>query len=665
MQMKPVKSMRWVALAWCCAVLPLPAAAQEDKPDYPVVPLHTVASIERICPAALARHAAAVKALQAVAPARFLVEWNKLQALIQDTEGPMYFLADVHPDKAVRDAAQACEVKLANFNTAIGQNARLYAILKRVKPKDAVETQLRKDLLLDFEDTGVALPPERRARAKAIFDRLDELGNRFGQNVREDPTKVSFTPREMEGLSPSYLADKKRDEQGNYVLGLDYPSYLPFMESASNEEARRRYYTAKLNEGGTQNIALLNEVVKLRKELAGLFGYASYADFSLRRKMAASRQRVQAFLAEVKTAVTAAERRDVDALREAKAAHLGKPLADTQLHRWDSTYYTAQLKKTRFNVDQQALRAYFPTDAAVRYAIDLAETLYGIRFQARAVPLWHPDVRFYEVYDRASGARMAGIYLDLFPRDGKYNHAAEVAIVSGSTLLQRKPLTALIANFNRQGLTQEELETLLHEFGHALHDILSNTRYINQAGVAVKRDFVEAPSQMFEEWARREEPLKRFAQACPSCPALTREQLAQLDAARKFGRGLLYARQWLFASYDMALYGEQPGEAMQVWKALESDTPLGHPEGTRFPASFNHVVSGYAAGYYGYMWSEVLALDMLSAFEGGMLDARTGRRYRDHVLGRGAELPPDRLVKDFLGREPNAQAFFKEITGTR
>ena len=222
-----------------------------------------------------------------------------------------------------------------------------------------------------------------------------------------------------------------------------------------------------------------------------------------------------------------------------------------------------------------------------------------------------------------------------------------------------------MTNFNRQGLDHNELETLLHEFGHVLHGVLSQADYNPHAGTSVMRDFVEAPSQMFEEWGRREQTLALFKQVCPDCPQLTKDEIKRLDAARKYGRGMRYARQWLYAAFDMALTSEKPEAALAVWRRMEGETPLGYVEGTWFPASFSHIAGGYAAGYYGYMWSEVMALDMLSAFGDNLLDPSVGKRYRDIILAQGGQKHPAQLVRDFLGREPDSKAFFKEIIGER
>ncbi|MGL4573632.1 MAG: M3 family metallopeptidase [Burkholderiaceae bacterium] len=373
------------------------------------------------------------------------------------------------------------------------------------------------------------------------------------------------------------------------------------------------------------------------------------------------------FLEEVKGRVTELEKKEIEELRALKAELNKIDLAATKVQRWDNAFLQAQLKRKRYNVDQEEIRKYFPTEASVQYTLKLSELLYGIKFAPRKVPTWHEDVRFFDVSNAADGKFIGSVYMDLFPRENKYNHAAVWPVRNASTLVGRTPIPVLVTNFDRKGLTQDELETLLHEFGHALHGLMSVAKYNAHAGTSVLRDFVEAPSQMFEEWARREEPLNYFAQICgPSCPKLSREQIEQLDRARKFGRGIGYARQWVYAAFDMALtYERKDKTSLEAWQRIEGGTPLGYVPGTMFPAGFSHLVGGYAAGYYGYMWSEVLALDMLSAFGGKLLNQDVGRNYRNMILAQGGQKPPHLLVESFLGRASNSDAFFKEITGQR
>ncbi len=641
------------------------AAAPAAAPVRPLVEAYDAAAVTKRCDDGLARARGLVAKMEGKRGGTgLLAEWNVLQVAVEDAMNPIYLLGSVHPDKAVRDAADPCLSKFTTFGTDVFQSEKLYRRAQAVRPANAIDAKLKKDLLEGFEDTGVSLPPEKRKRAKEIFDRLEALRQDYDKNVRDDPTKVTMSPADVAGLPEAWIAAQKKDANGNYVLGLDYPAYVPFMSNARSGQARERFYRAKFNEGGEANLKLLDEIFALRKELAGLYGLPDFASYVLRRRMAKTPADVQKFLASVKGAVQELEKKEIEELRLEKAKDLGAPAGQAVLARWDLAYYQEKVKRERYSVDQEALRKYFPTDKAIDYALAVSGTLYGVKFREVKVPVWHPDVRYFDVLDGKSGAFVSGFYLDLYPREGKYGHAAAFPIRGVSLAARRTPLSALVTNFNRQGLDHDELETLLHEFGHVLHGVLSKTTYVSQAGTSTLQDFVEAPSQMFEEWARREQPLALFAKVCPECPRLTKDEIARLDAARRYGRGTRYARQWIYAAFDMEL-STNPRPALEVWKALESQTPLGHVEGTIFPASFSHIASSYAAGYYGYMWSEVLALDMLSAFKGNLLDPKVGARYRDTILSQGGQREPGDMVKSFLGRDPSSAAFFAEITGRR
>jgi len=656
-----------ILLAAVAAAFVFPVAAAKTQPQRPLVPQYDAERVTRDCEAGLERARDEIAAMEArKGGAGIYREWNKLQIDIEDVFNPIYLIGNVHPDKAVRDATEPCQQKFSALNTELFQNEKLFKRVQASKPANAHERKLKKDLVEGFEDSGVALPPDKRKRAKEIFDKLEELRQAFDRNIRDDPTRVKFTPAEMAGMSDAYLKahEGTRDAEGNYVLTLKYPSYVPFLTNAKSGEARRRYYVAKLNEGGAGNLDLLYDIFKLRQELAGLYGLSSFAEYSLRRKMVGTPQTVNKFLDDVKGAVTELEKKELEELRAAKSKELGTPLEQTKLERWDVSYYQEKVRHERFDIDQEKLRKYFPTDKSIAYTMLVAQTLYGVKFQERKVPTWHPDVRYFDVLDGKTGKFISGFYLDLYPREGKYNHAAAFPIRGVSKLVHRTPLSALVTNFNREGLDHGELETMMHEFGHVMHGVLSEADYNAQAGTSVKVDFVEAPSQMFEEWARRKESLQLFEKVCPECPHLTEDEIARLDAARKYGQGIRYARQWLYAKFDMEL-STDPRPALAVWKQLESATPLGHVEGTIFPASFSHIASNYAAGYYGYMWSEVIALDMLSQFKGHMLDQAVGARYRREILSQGGQREEMEDVRRFLGRDPSSDAFFAEITGRR
>jgi len=649
----------------------LGAPALDAQPvPHPRIPLWDAAAIDAACSRDLEKARKQVAALEKVplsqvTVARVFRPWDGLQILLEDTEGPVEVMTNMSPDEKARAAGEACLLRLNEFNTGLYQNEKIYARIRRTAPADDTDRKFKKDAVEAFEDTGVALPPEKRARMKAILQRMEEIRQGFNRNIRDNKTRLSFAPEEMKGLPVSYLEKAKRDDKGNYLLGFEYPEYEPFMTNAENEEARRRYHVAFNNRGTPENLDLLAESTRLRREIAALFGLPSYAHFVTRRRMVEKPETVLRFLDQVKDKVRDLDRKEMAELRAFKAERLGKKPEEVTLNRWDIAYYQEQLKKERYNVDQEALRAYFPTEASVAWVMAMSTELYGVRFVQAEAPVWDPTVRYYDVIDGKSGGFLGGIYLDLFPREGKYGHAAAFGVRGASLLARRTPISVLVTNFNRDGLNHHEIETLLHEFGHVLHGVLSRTRYASEAGTSVERDFVEAPSQMYEEWGRKIEPLRLLRRYCAACPEIDDALVKRLHAARSFGRGIQYGRQHLYASYDMALFGEREADPMPTWIRMESETPAGYVPGTQFPGTFGHLLGGYGAGYYGYMWSEVIALDMLSRYGKNLMNPAVGRRFRELILSRGREKPAANMVREFLGRDPSPEAFFEEITGQR
>lgn len=609
-----------------------------------------------------------LKLKQDAPAAPVLAEWDRIFASFEDFYGPIGLYSNVSPDEAVRKASDDCEIKISQFQTDILQNPKLYQQFKKLKASDAIDTKFRDDILYDFEKTGIQLPAAKQKRLKAILDELTKIEQEYARNVRDNQEKLEFTPDELKGLPQSYIDGLKKNDKGNYLLGFEYPEYRPFMELADNDDARKRYQIAFTRRGGEKNLALLKQAMDLRYELAQLFDKANYAEWVLQKRMAKTPEAVNKFLADVHATVAPLEQKEVDTLRAFKAKTLNIPLEQATIERWSEAYWSEKLRKAEYQVDQEQLRDYFPTQAAQDWLFAISSNLYGIEFKPVKVAAWQDEVEYYDVTDAKTGKLLGGLYMDKFPREGKYGHAAVWGVYGGSTLTQRKPISALVTNFNRKGLNSDELETFVHEFGHALHGILSNTRYSSQSGTSVERDFVEAPSQMYEEWARRKETLSKVADYCkPACPRVDDALIAKLNAVHNYGRGLRYARQALYAQYDMALHGSDAlnVQPLDVWKKMESATALGYVPTTEFPGQFGHIMGGYQVGYYGYMWSEVMALDMLSAFGNNLNNPEVGQRYRQTILSQGSQKPAQALVEDFLGRKPDNKAFFDEITGQR
>jgi thimet oligopeptidase len=647
--------------------LSLDTETAQERTVLPILDVSTLAGVAEEALAAARRGVETMEQipLDQISAENFLDAWDRNGIFIEDAFGPISLLNSVHPDKGVRDLSDVWLIREASFLTELFQNEQLYQRVLAVVPQTPAQAQLRQDLLEAFEDSGVSLPPEKRSRYKEISETLTELSQEFARNVRENETRVAFTLKECDGLPQAFIDRAPRDAGGNIVLGFDYPEYHPFMMNAHDAEARKRYYVANTNRGTGRNLEVLDTIVALRKEIADLYGVPSYAHYVTKRRMVETPETVTRFLDEVRTVVLEAEVNDLAELSALKGELLGLPPEQVKIERWDVSYYRERLRERRYAIDQEELRKFFPTRAALDWMLDLSGRLYGITFEQVDVALWHEEVIYLDVREAESGAFIGGIYLDLFPREGKYKHAAAWPVRGVSRRLGRKPVSVLVTNFDRVGLTHGEVETLLHEFGHVLHGVLSSTEYNQHAGTSVERDFVEAPSQMYEEWGRRTESLSLMDQHCQTCPLMDDALVERLNASRRFGSGIDYGRQHLYAAFDMALSGEAPRHSIDVWKEMEAATPMGHLDGTSFPGTFEHIASGYAAGYYGYMWAKVIALDMLSAFGGNLMNASAGRRFRDLILSRGSEQPARQLVEQFLGRPVSSEAFFAEIRGER
>jgi thimet oligopeptidase len=635
------------------------AAVAQERTTIPI--LDDVA-VKAVCTQSILDAKARYAKLEEPSDVNVLNEWDDVQIDFENAIGPIAVMNNLHPDSKVRDAAQDCLVKVSSFETEIFQNEKLFQRATAVKPGNPAQTRFRMDLIEAFEDSGIALPKDKRARAKEINDRMTELSQEFAKNIRDNSTKLTFTPAEYKGLPQSYI-DRVKNAEGNIVVGFDYPDYVPFLSSSENEKARERYYIEYQKRGTARNLAILDEVVKLRKELATLYGYPSYAHYVTKRRMAETPQAVHAFLDDVAKSVKDVEKRELEELSKLKSDTLKTPLASTKMTRSDVTYWREKMRAQKYAIDQESTRKYFPPEATRDWILDITSRMYGVKFEPAQVPVWHPDVQFYDVKEASSGAYVGGVYLDLYPRDGKYKHAAAIPMRHGSTRSGRRPISVLMVNFDRAGLTFDDVETFFHEFGHVMHNTLSNTEFASQGGTSVQRDFVEAPSQIYEEWARRPETLALLKAHCKDCPELDAKTIQALQDARKYGKGIDYTRQHNYAAFDMALAGETPAAALDAWKKIEGATILGYIPGTEFPGTFGHIVGGYAAGYYGYMWSEVIGRDMLSAWGGNILDTSVGMRFRKQVLARGGEQNAKVVVEEFLGRPINSNAFFTELRG--
>jgi len=630
----------------------------------------TAKAVQDSCDQALKNAANQLAAIRAIplanaGKAGLLARWNEVNQLLDSTTGTADLQANTDTRQDLRDAALACTEKVSSQYTNMYQDEALYQRMNAVVPADELDTLAKRDILKGFESSGISLDAAKRAQFKQLSDDMTTLANEFNANVANDGKNiVTLSPAEVAGIDAAFLASIPKDGAGNYQFKLNYPNRDNIMGYASNEEARRKFYVAFMQRGGNRNITILDELSKKRRQQAQLLGKESFAAWTLEDRMAGTPKAVDDFLASVGSKVEELEKKEIADLTTLKRSDTANPAA--KLERWDVTYYQTKVKKQNYALDQAEVRKQFPTQGSVDWLLLVSSRLYGLTFKANAkLPVWHPEVKAYDVYEADGKTYIGSFYMDLFPRDDKYGHAAAWGVRGVSTQLGAKPVSVLVTNFDKGGLSSDELETLFHEFGHVLHGVLSKTRYSFHAGTNVKRDFVEAPSQMFEEWTRRPEVTRLLTEACASCKPVDAALIAKIKAANNYGAGIQYARQRLYASYDMSLVGKDYQAPLASWQALEGATPLGYVPATLFPAGFGHLAGGYAAGYYGYMWSEVMALDMQSAYGNNFMDPKVGAKYRSLILEKGGEVNPMTLVTQFLGRAPNSDAFFAQITGTR
>ncbi|HEY1128634.1 MAG TPA: M3 family metallopeptidase, partial [Roseateles sp.] len=355
------------------AALALTAVAAQAQPKLPAPNFPTFSSpadVQTRCDDGLKGARQRVTALEKrKVDAGWLAAYDNLVVFLEDHQGPNDFILNVHADKAIRDAAQACSLRWADFGSSLGQNEKVYRALQKAPKKDGIDAEFVRLASGQFEDSGVALPKAKRERAKQILDKLTELDQQFNKNIRDAGTRVAFTEAELKGVPESVWSKAKRDDQGRILLGVDYPSYVPVMRLAESGEARQRMWLAKTNEGGQANLDLLAQIVTLRGEYAKLFGFDNYVDFNLRRRMAKDGATATRFLDAVTGAVNEREKAELQELRAAKAQHVGAPLEQTKVERWDATFYSERVKLQKFSVDQNAFRSYFPPQASLDFAL--------------------------------------------------------------------------------------------------------------------------------------------------------------------------------------------------------------------------------------------------------------------------------------------------------
>ena len=583
-----------------------------------------------------------------------LREWDEVTRSLSDVAAISSLLANVHPVEEVRTTCESAEAEVDRLATELRQDRGLYEVFAAQDPSglDPVAARLLTKTLEDFRRAGVDLDDATRGRLAEINARLTEVGQEFGRTVRDDVRTVRVPPERLAGMPQDWLDAHPPAEDGLVTITTDYPDSVPVRMFARDAAVRRDVTVAFLERGWPHNEELLREMFALRHELATLVGYADWASYDAAVKMIGDGPAIPAFIDRIAAAAEEPMRRDLALLLERYRRDVpGATAIDTA----DSLYYEELVRQERHDVDAQQVRTFFDFAAVRQGLLEVTGRLFGLEYRPVDAPVWHEDVAAYDVV--RDGAVIGRIYLDLHPREGKYKHAAQFTLVDGLAGRQL-PEGALVCNFSRGLMEHDHVVTLFHEFGHLVHHVLGgHGEWARFSGVATEWDFVEAPSQLLEEWAWDADVLRTFA-ASPEGEPIPADLVERMRAADEFGKGYHARTQMFYAAMSYWFHTSQPEDLTAAMRDLQARySPFPYIDGTHMFASFGHL-SGYSSAYYTYMWSLVIAKDLFSAFDpADLFDPAVAGRYRDHVLAPGGSKDAADLVADFLGRPYTFDAY--------
>ena len=569
-------------------------------------------------------------------------------------------LRNVHPDADVRQAANVCEQEFNKLITNIGLSRPLYDAVAAMdtRSEDTVTQRYVAHVLRDFRRAGVDRDAPTRQKIRDLKDELVHLGQAFEQNIREDVRHITVDNSDaLAGLPQDYIDAHKPDANGEITITTDYPDTIPFMSYAKNDPARRALYTAFRQRGFPKNQPVLNNLLQKRYALANLLGYQNWADYVTEDKMIKTSAAAQTFIDKISEVGKPRAAHDFGELLQ--RLKKDNPHATT-VGDWQKGYLEELVKRENYHFDSQAARAYFPFGRVRQGLFDVTGKMFGVTYRKVDVPVWHPQVEAYEILDQ--GTVLGRFYLDLHPRADKYKHAAAFPIRSGVKDRQL-PEAALVCNFpaGEQALMEhDEVQTFFHEFGHLLHHLFAGKqRWVGVSGISTEWDFVEAPSQMLEEWTFDAATLKTFAKNLAG-ETIGDDLITAMRRARDFGKGLQVTHQMFYAAVSLQFHRQDPTHLdttalmQQLQKRYSS---FAYVPDTYFQLSFGHL-EGYSAIYYTYMWSLVISKDLFSVFaREGLLNTSVAARYRASVLEPGGSKDAADLVRDFLGRPFSFDSF--------
>ncbi|MBV6456939.1 MAG: Oligopeptidase A [Fimbriimonadaceae bacterium] len=606
---------------------------------------------------------------------------DALDVWMDNETSMIIFMQHVSPDAKSRDEGRAAEEAVVNWGIEVGKREDLYKAIKEyadTKPKlEGEQKRLLDFIMRDYRRSGISLPKDKRDKLKELETEISKLGIEFERNIAEDGSKLPLSLLELKGVPDDVV--KRLPKVGELVLaGFDGPTYGAIMDYCEVEATRQKMQWMYRRRGGAKNVAVLEKMLKARAEASKLLGYANTVDYEIEVRMAKNSKTVAKFYEDLLPIVRKKALQDFNEFQESKRTHLGD--ANATFNPWDYSFYKNRLKREKYAVDTQKVSEYFPMDAVVKGLFSITQSLYGIdmvditaQAKQKGFPIWHEDVKLYELYDKQTKNLLGRMYTDLYPRENKYTHAACWGLQPRRKALAGKdqvPLAALVCNFTKPTadkpslLEHDEVETFFHEFGHGLHHMLADSTYARFSGTRVARDFVEAPSQMMENWIWDPAVLRTFAKHYQTGDSLPDAMLEGMKSARTLGSGIETEGQFFLGKMDQ-IFHTAPNGSIDTTKAAlaayEECTLFKATPNTMPQAAFGHL-NGYQGAYYGYLWSLVYAQDMFQRFEEqGLLNPEAGAYYRKKVLARGGSMDEMDMLRDYLGREPRMDAFLKHL----
>lgn len=591
----------------------------------------------------------------------------------------------VHPDAATRDESNKAEEEIKKFEIEQDMREDAYAVIKQYydttfkieQPNLSHEECLYvENTMRDYRRRGMTLPtPELRQEVKEIQQRLAELNTQFQQNLNEDKTSFEYTRAELDGLPEDWFTEKRKLRDDVYKVTLKNPDFLPIVDYCHNRTVREKMFLAFNSRCKDTNTQIATETVQLRKRLTAMLGYDSAVDFTTEIKMAKNAATVGKFLDEMNARFLPIQQRTLLEMRDFAREYTKDP--NFELHHHDMRYFVKLREKSLCNIDHKRIQEYFPRQHVVNATLDIYQSMLKLKFVAIDTSnKWHDDTQWYQVFDATTKELLGKFILDLTPREGKYSHAAVADLIlgcdssklTGNSEETQTHLATMLCNFPENApIPFDQVVTFFHEFGHVMHIVCSKVDLPEHNGCKIEQDFVEAPSQMLENWCYQESVLNLLSEHKNFKNKIPAEMVAKIKQSELLHTGFFSKRQLSFATFDFKIHTLSEAELVNFdinafWNKLNTEVTLLPYSGDAFPASFSHLFGNdYYGGYYGYMYSKVVALCMFDEkFLADPLSVEAGTQYRKCILEPGATKGAMDLVRNFLGHEPTIDAFLRD-----